>query len=401
MIDNFNKVLQQRFGLIGESPVMKEAIDMLLQASPTDLTVLITGDTGTGKEVFANAVHLLSNRKKFPFVSVNCGAIPETLLESELFGHEKGAFTGAQDQRKGFFEFANKGTIFLDEIGEMPYSTQVKLLRILESGEFSRLGSSVVHKVDVRIIAATNRNLEEEVRDGNFRQDLYFRLKNVFIYLPELRRHPDDIPLLIEYFSKNVCEKIGLIFDGSSPDAVEILKHQSWPGNIRELKNLIETMITLEKASYLTPEIVRKYVKPALPPHVDFPVMDSNSLVRIPKQDQSGNGSSQFELGLIFRSILALQNEISDVKTMLRHTMSDIEQIKYAKNEIHYQKVEKIKTKDEFVESLDNLKLEDMEKQLITEALRRFHNNRRLAATALGVSERTLYRKISDFEIVE
>jgi DNA-binding NtrC family response regulator len=399
MIDNFNKVLQHRFGLIGESPAMKEAIDMLLQASPTDLTILITGDTGTGKEVFANAVHSLSNRKKFPFVSVNCGAIPETLLESELFGHEKGAFTGAQDQRKGFFEVANKGTIFLDEIGEMPYSTQVKLLRILESGEFSRLGSSVVHKVDVRVIAATNRNLEEEVRDGNFRQDLYFRLKNVFIYLPELRKHPDDIPLLIEYFSRNVCEKIGLKFDGSSPDAIEILKHQAWPGNIRELKNLVETMITLEKASYLTPEIVRKYVKPSLPPHVDFPVMDTSSLVRIPKQDQTGNG--QFELGLIFRSILALQNEISDVKTMLRHTMSDIEQIKFSKNEIQYQKVEQVKTDEDYFENLENLKLEDIEKKLITEALRRYHNNRRQAANALGVSERTLYRKISDLEIIE
>jgi len=195
------QLLQLRYGIIGKSPLIVEAIEQLIQVAPTDLTVLITGETGTGKDVFARAIHGLSPRRKAPFISVNCGAIPETLLESELFGHEKGAFTGAVEQRKGFFEVANNGTIFLDEIGEMPIGTQVKLLRVLESGEFTRLGSTQVIKVNVRIIAATNRDLAYEVRKGTFREDLYYRLKAVHLHLPPLRKRPEDVPLLVEYIA--------------------------------------------------------------------------------------------------------------------------------------------------------------------------------------------------------
>ncbi|HOQ49187.1 MAG TPA: sigma-54 factor interaction domain-containing protein, partial [Candidatus Kapabacteria bacterium] len=199
---DFRYLLQLRYGIIGDSPEIQKAIETLEMVAPTDLTVLITGETGTGKEVFANAIHSLSNRRKFPFISVNCGAIPETLLESELFGSEKGAYSGAVETRKGFFETADKGTIFLDEIGEMPIGTQVKLLRVLETGQFSRLGSPEIRKVDVRVIAATNRNLEDEVAKGNFRQDLFFRLNAVQIELPPLREHVQDIPLLVEYFAE-------------------------------------------------------------------------------------------------------------------------------------------------------------------------------------------------------
>lgn len=396
---NFTKILQERFGLVGDSQPMQEAIQMLMQAAPTDLTVLITGETGTGKEVFSQAVHSLSNRKKFPFVSVNCGAIPESLLESELFGHEKGAFTGAHEQRKGFFEVANRGTIFLDEIGEMPFSTQVKLLRVLESGEFSRIGSTAVQKVDVRVIAATNRTLEEEVQNGNFRQDLYYRLKNVHIYLPALRNHPEDIPALYDYFARNICEKIGIEYKGVANDVVEIFKRLEWSGNIRELKNLVETMITLEKVSYITPEVARKYLKPTLPPHIATNVPDSQALVRI---GSNNNGSSkenaQFELGLIFRSLLALQNEVNDLKSMSRHTIAAVDEIKdtlyhginLKQDEIPVQSYNEM-------EALEDLNLADIEKKFISESLRRFNSNRRLAAKALGVSERTLYRKIAEY----
>ena len=247
----FLNEIKNRFGIIGNSPKMLTALEKLIQAAPTELNVLITGETGTGKEVFAKAIHGLSNRKNNPFVSVNCGAIPENLLESELFGNEKGAFTGAVEQRIGFFETAHKGTIFLDEIGEMPVSTQVKLLRVLESGEYSRLGSSAVRKVDARLVAATNRDLEKEVRRGNFRQDLFFRLKSVHIILPPLREHPADIPYLIDFFAEKVCKKLNLFYHGFDNDSLSILKSLPWPGNTRELKNLIETIITLEKGEQI------------------------------------------------------------------------------------------------------------------------------------------------------
>ncbi|MFM8438114.1 MAG: sigma-54 interaction domain-containing protein, partial [Candidatus Kapaibacterium sp.] len=255
-------LLQNRYGIIGSSDGMMEAKEELAQVAPTDLTVLITGETGTGKEVFAHALHGLSDRKKSPFVSVNCGAIPETLLESELFGHEKGAFTGATEQRKGFFEVADRGTIFLDEIGEMPFGTQVKLLRVLESGEFTRLGSTAVQKVDVRVVGATNRDLEYEVRRGNFRQDLFFRLNTVQIHLPPLRRHPEDVPELAAYFAAKVCERQHLEFRGFDDDAMRLLQHHPWRGNVRELRNLIETVVTIGQGARVTADQVRRYLTP-------------------------------------------------------------------------------------------------------------------------------------------
>jgi len=225
MEQSFTESIQQRYGIIGSSKEIQEALHTLIQVAPTDLSVLISGETGTGKEVFAQALHGLSKRRKNPFISVNCGAIPETLLESELFGHEKGAFTGAIEQRIGFFEAANHGTIFLDEIGDMPYPLQVKLLRVLESGEFSRVGSSTVQKVDVRIVAATNRILTDDVVQGKFREDLMFRLNSVNIQLPPLRLHPEDIPDLVEHFAERTAEKIGVDFKGISNDALSMLQH--------------------------------------------------------------------------------------------------------------------------------------------------------------------------------
>jgi len=389
---NIFGLLKDRFGIIGNSDLIKDAMRRLYQAAPTDLTILITGQTGTGKEVFANAIHGLSERKKFPFVSVNCGAIPETLLESELFGHEKGAFTGATDQRKGFFESANRGTIFLDEIGEMPIGTQVKLLRILENGEFSRLGSSALHKVNVRVVAATNRELEQEVANGNFRQDLYFRLKSVHIYLPKLREHTEDIPLLVDYFGQQAAQKLRTSFKGISDDAVNLLKSLPWHGNVRELKNMIETMLTLERVSYISTDILRKHIPQALPAHSIEPVIKESSLIRI----EPDFAQKSIELELIFRTLLELKKEISEIKQYIHSLSLHMEQMK---EELEAT----IRTPMEEAEIIDdtNLNLAKMEKQAIEIALLRHDNNRRQAAQTLGISERTLYRKIAEYGIHE
>ncbi len=385
-------LLQMRYGIIGSSPEMLSAIRKVIQVAPTDLSVLITGETGTGKEVFANAIHGLSSRKKYSLVSVNCGAIPETLLESELFGHEKGAFTGAIDHRTGFFESAHKGTIFLDEIGEMTLGTQVKLLRVLESGEFSRLGSSTVHRVDVRLIAATNRELEVEVNQGKFREDLFFRLNAVHIKLPPLRRHLDDVPQLVDFFAEKTCSKLGIKFQGIAEDAIDILKSLHWKGNIRELKNLIETIVTLEKGEYITPQILSKYLPPALPAHEKKDMPFEHSIV----QTQRADYSQQFELGLIFRTLLELRHSINDLKELVHHLNQKIENISIGHNYNQYAN-DFQQINEESKINLDSLNIESIEKQLIDLALKNYDGNRRQAANALGISERSLYRKISKY----
>lgn len=388
---NINNLLEFRYGIIGNSEPMMDAKRLLIQAAPTNLSVLITGETGTGKEVFAKAIHGLSERSKKPLVSVNCGAIPETLLESELFGHVKGAFTSANENRRGFFEVAHKGAIFLDEIGEMPIGTQVKLLRVLESGEFNRLGSTELIKVDVRIIAATNRNLEDEVNEGNFRKDLYYRLKNVQIILPPLREHLEDIPSLVDYFGKKISDTLFTEYQGISDDAIAVLKSRYWPGNVRELKNMIETILTLENASFITPEILRKYIAPALPPYQRRELDSNKALVR--KEPEQGD--EIFELALIFRTLLEIKNELKDMKREIQLNRDLIEDIKDiylpVQGEIDQDKSKNI----DF--NITNLTIAEMEKAMIADALKRFEGNRRLAAESLGISERTLYRKISDY----
>ncbi len=393
--DDYSNLLKLKYGIIGDSAEMTEAVNMLLQAAPTDLTILVTGETGTGKELFAQAIHGESKRNKMPFVSVNCGAIPETLLESELFGHEKGAFTGATDQRKGFFEVADKGTIFLDEIGEMPVGTQVKLLRVLESGEFSRLGSSKVHRVDVRVIAATNRLLEEEVRDGNFRQDLFFRLKSVHIILPPLRKHSDDIKQLSTFFAEKTAKKISRDFEGISLEALNILKSLHWPGNVRELKNMMETIVTLEKGAFITPAILSKYLPRALPAHSMENIPKESSIVPIEQEDAFG----KMELGLIFKTLLELKSDIGDIKNGMKALNWKIEELQDKEESVPYNVIKETESIEEYLENTDDFRLDDMEARLIRAALHRYDGNRRLAAQSLGISERTLYRKISDYDI--
>ncbi len=242
---------QQIYGIVGKSPEIQEIVDVVQQVAPTDITVLISGESGTGKEIIAKAIHGASKRSQHALVSVNCGAIPEGLIESELFGHEKGAFTSVADMRHGYFEIADGGTILLDEIGDMPLSTQVKLLRVLESGEYIRVGSSSARKTDVRVIAATNKLLDYEVQQKHFRPDLYFRLRSVNIHLPPLRNRKEDIPALVEQFVKEISDKNKIQFGGFTDDATELLMNYSWPGNIRELRNAIESMLILENGKRL------------------------------------------------------------------------------------------------------------------------------------------------------
>jgi transcriptional regulator with PAS, ATPase and Fis domain len=349
--------------------------------APTDITVLLTGESGTGKEVIAHAIHNGSRRASKKFIAVNCGAIPEGILESELFGHEKGSFTGAIETRKGYFEIADGGTVFLDEIGDTPIVTQVKLLRVLENGEFLRVGSSESRKTDVRIIAATNKELESEVQAKRFRQDLYFRLRSVNIRIPPLRNRRSDIPLLLDTFLAEVRLKHGenpILF---TDDAKDVLVRFSWPGNVRELKNIVESIAILEHGKVVDAVIVEKYL------HTAPPVETSRSLPVL-----LGKSSEQAERELIFRALLEIRAELGDLRGLLerlslRHPLS----LPPPESSVEES------SPSEAPFTLDDLSLADMEMKLISHALQRFDGNRRLAAQSLKISERTFYRKIQHY----
>lgn len=380
--------LEQRFGLVGSSIPMATTMAKLVQVAPTDLTVLLTGETGTGKEVFAQSLHAMSMRKRYPFVSVNCGAIPETLLESELFGAEKGAYTGADEKRKGFFEAADKGTIFLDEIGEMPVGTQVKLLRILESGEFSRLGSSSIQQVDVRVIAATNRDLQFEVKQGRFRQDLFFRLNSVNLHLPPLRQHPTDIADLVDYFARRASEKSGVPYQGITPEAIALLELQPWPGNVRELRNVIETIFTLERGALITPAMLAPYLQS----EPDFSP-SSTALVRL---NDAPPMPDNIDATMLYRSMLQLTTDVSEMKNVLRHLLSMSFDPQSSTQELGSNGTSATDSPAAMIQS-EELNLERIERVAIEVALRKAQGKRREAAKMLGISERTLYRKIDEF----
>jgi DNA-binding NtrC family response regulator len=366
---------QKKYGIAGQSPEIQETIDIIRQVAPTDITVLITGESGTGKEVVAKAIHSASRRSQNPMISVNCGAIPEGLIESELFGHEKGAFTSATDSRRGYFEIASGGTIFLDEIGEMPLATQVKLLRVLENGEFMRVGSSAARKTDVRIIAATNKHLEYEVQQKNFRPDLYFRLRSVNIHLSPLRDRREDIPPLIEQFVSETTRKNNIHFLGFSEEATELLMNDAWPGNIRELRNAIENMLTLEGGKRINGDDVKKYVQYQSGAGIgrNLPVVSNRTV-------------EQAERELIYRALVDLKSNIIEMKDILSGHLSGDE----GRNGNH----------SEPRNGNGIITMDEMEKRLITKALGRNKGNRRLAARDLKISERTLYRKIKDYGLL-
>ncbi|MEJ2054877.1 MAG: sigma-54 dependent transcriptional regulator, partial [Calditrichaceae bacterium] len=360
---------------------VEELIQTIHLVAPTDLSVLIIGESGTGKELVANAIHSQSKRSNKPMLSVNCGAIPEGILDSELFGHEKGSFTGAIGQKKGYFELADKGTILLDEIGEMPLNTQVKLLRVLESSEFMRVGGSEIQKVDVRIIAATNRDLESAVQSNDFRRDLYFRLKAITINIPPLRARINDIPVLVRRFANEYVEKNNISFKGFAPDAIDLMKNYNWPGNVRELRNFVETAIILNRGEIVHSNYVRSSLN-----------LDNQNMVSSNLPMALNKTPEQAERELIYRMLLALKLDMDEMKAVLHNMVNGNVDLHFNDHhEYHNQ------DKDQINREVHPQTLEAMERKLIKETLDRFAGSRRKTAKALQISERTLYRKINEY----
>ncbi len=383
VILNKYKKIQDELGIIGESEATREVVELVMSIAPTTISVLITGESGSGKEVFARALHQLSPRKNKSMISVNCGAIPEGLLESELFGHEKGAFTGAISTKKGFFELADGGTIFLDEIGEMPIQTQVRLLRVLETGEFMRVGSGELRMVDARVVAATNRDLGRMVQQKQFRKDLYYRLKAVTIFLPPLRERREDVPLLIEKFTKDVLKNENLSFAGYTEEALDMLRRYNWPGNVRELRNFVETAIVLARGQKVNSQMVREQLS-----HNDDHVEVANALpmpLGITREDA--------ERELVYKALVSIGLEMKEMKSMLMQLFERIDH-NYSENNVVYSPVEPE------TEHIQIKPLDEMEREIIEKALDRYNGNRRKVARALNISERTLYRKIKEYDLV-
>ncbi len=383
--------LQKTSGIIGNTDIIKEVLEMIIQVGPVDITTLITGESGTGKEKVAKALHKSSKRTHEPLIIVNCGAIPEGIIESELFGHKKGAFTGAGVDRKGYFETANKGTVFLDEIGETPLETQVKLLRVLENGEFIRVGDSKTLYTDVRIIAATNKNLVSLVRNGDFRQDLYYRLKTVTIHVPALRQRIEDLSLFVERFALEFTRTNDIVYRGFMPEAIKLMKQYDWPGNVRELKNFVESILVMERGERITSEMVERKLRPSLDPVLHNPHLPV--LV-----DQS---PEKAEKELILRQLFLLRQDVELIKKIMSGQTRGNDTLPYFNESVQDVPVtmEIDSQTDNLIQSdaIGDMTLEDLEKEAIKRTLKFFNNNRRDAAKSLGMSERTLYRKINDY----
>ena len=413
------QAIKNRFDIVGNSPLLNHALDVAVQVAPTDLSVLITGESGVGKEVFSKIIHELSPRKHNPFLAVNCGAIPEGTIDSELFGHEKGSFTGAVDQRKGYFETVNGGTIFLDEIGEMPLGTQARLLRVLESGEFIRVGATKVMKTDVRIIAATNKELLVGTQNGKFREDLYYRLSTVPIRVPALKDRKEDIWLLFRKFMADFSEKYNTPTVHLTQDAIDFLVNYSWPGNVRELKNIAEQISVLSKSSTIDLEELRRYL----------PAEQRSNM--LPTLAPMGNSGKEFanEREILYKLFFDMKKEVTEVKKMFLDLMQNpvlaAHVAEYAKenrlNEVSmyndsvtgpYAGMTALPVKhnepviisaqnslEEHEEVEEILNINDKEKELIIKALKKHKNKRKDAAADLGISERTLYRKLKEYDI--
>ena len=393
--------LQKQSGIIGTSEKIYEVLGMIAQVAPVDISVLVTGESGCGKEIIARSIHKHSKRSQTPMVIVNCGAIPEGIIESELFGHKKGSFTGASDDRKGYFEQANKSTIFLDEIGEAPLETQVKLLRVLETGEYMRVGDSKIKRTDVRVIAATNKNLSDLVKKDQFRQDLYYRLKTVNIHIPALRERVEDINPFVERFALEFTRSNEIRYRGFMPDAIRVMKQYDWPGNVRELKNFVEKIMVLEKGERITADMVNRELTDV----INEPFMENERLpIAINKT------SERAEIDIILRQLFSLKQDTELIRTILS---SDNEKSFLNVNPILPSEDLKIISPltDPNMEvtedgqplirddAIGEILMKDLEKEAIIRTLRFFNNNRRKTAKSLGVSERTLYRKIEDYKL--
>jgi len=418
---------KQRFGIIGTSELLNRAIDIAVQVAPTDLSVLITGESGVGKENFPQIIHHYSHRKHGPYIAVNCGAIPEGTIDSELFGHEKGSFTGATADRKGYFEVADGGTIFLDEVGELPLSTQVRLLRVLETGEFIKVGSSKTIKTNVRVVAATNLNMTQATRDGKFREDLFYRLNTVPIAVPALRERKDDIVLLFRKFASDFAEKYRMPAVKLTDDAKVLLSNYYWNGNVRQLKNITEQISVIEQQREINSQILRTY-------------LPKDDMERLPALfSGSGNEQKSFnsEREILYQVLFDMKKDMNDLKKLVHEIMNG-QTAEVSQQDLHYSSsflnhndtiisgstptVEYLtekQTRDtkgyvadvddidafqmaEEYHDIDNQKavtLEDMERQMIKLTLEKYRGRRKAAAAELKISERTLYRKIKEYGI--
>lgn len=389
--------IKQRFGIIGNNAGLNRAIDVALQVAPTDLSVLITGESGVGKETFPQIIHQNSLRKHGQYIAVNCGAIPEGTIDSELFGHEKGSFTGALADRKGYFEVADGGTIFLDEVGELPTPTQARLLRVLESGEFIKVGSSKVQKTNVRIVAATNVNLVKAVAEGKFREDLYYRLNTVPIQVPPLRERPEDIVLLFRKFAADCAEKYRMPPIHLEEDARQLLVSYRWPGNVRELKNVTERISVIEEQRDITAEILRQYL-----PNVS---VEKLPVLATPEQEQKVFNS---EREILYQVLFDMKKDVSELKKLVHDIMGGTVPLHtvpaengYMPHPIPATPVNPIHTSIQEAEEVEeeSLSLEEVEKEMIRKALERHNGRRKNAAADLKISERTLYRKIKEYNL--
>lgn len=395
--------IKNRFGIIGNSEALNRALEVALRVAPTDLSVLVTGESGVGKEFFPQVIHAYSARKHNKYIAVNCGAIPEGTIDSELFGHEKGAFTGAVEARKGYFEEADGGTIFLDEVAELPHSTQVRLLRVLQTGEFIRVGSAKVQKTNVRVVAATNTNLQEAIQAGRFREDLYYRLNTVPILVPPLRERKEDIFLLFRKFAADVAAQYRMPAISLDPEARQMLENYYWRGNIRQLKNVAEQISAIEEARLITPAILTKYL-PAQP--------QSGASTSMSTALHSGSDDGvSFERELLYKVLFDLRADINDLKRMLTELMQRAERPAEPTKDLagllpasaHSIASPDYAESEEVVDEQPSRELTkaDVLREQILRALRRNNGRRREAAAELFMSERTLYRKIKELGIDE
>lgn len=393
-----------RFGIIGNTEALSRAIDVAIQVAPTDLSVLITGESGVGKESFPQIIHQYSRRKHGQYIAVNCGAIPEGTIDSELFGHEKGAFTGAIGERKGYFGEADGGTIFLDEVGELPMPTQARLLRVLESGEFIKVGSSKVQKTDVRIVAATNVNLTQAIAEGRFREDLYYRLNTVPIQIPPLRERGEDVLLLFRKFASDFAEKYRMPAIQLTEDAKQVLLAYRWPGNVRQLKNITEQISIIETNREITAAILHSY----LPDHQQTQRLPALAGARDNKHFES-------EREILYSVLFDMRQEVAELKKMVHNLMAErsgqvspmmaapvvtapqavVPAIIHPVQSTVCKDDDDIQDTEEYIE--ESLSLDDMEKEIIRKALEKHHGKRKSAAKELNISERTLYRKIKEY----
>jgi len=410
--------IKQRFGIIGNDPILNRSIEKAMRVSPTDISVLVTGESGVGKESYPKIIHQLSHRKHNKYIAVNCGAIPEGTIDSELFGHEKGAFTGAANSRKGYFEVADGGTIFLDEVGELPLTTQVRLLRVLENGEFIKVGSSDVQKTNVRIVAATNLNMEEAIQKGKFREDLYYRLSTVEIKIPPLRNRKEDIHLLFRKFASDFAKKYNMPTIRLDDSAQKLLNLYRWNGNIRQLRNVAEQLSVLEEKRDISISLLQTYL----------PDFNSTLPAVINKNSSSSDFSNEREI--LYKILFDMKKDLNDLKKITNHLKNDNRSINYKKEEINvFEKLHKEKSSNDdkgaelieikekestfnvssspedkylFAEEIneeETLSIHDKELELIIKALERNNGKRKAAAIELGISERTLYRKIKQHDI--